>query len=103
MPDLSDERKSELCLRCLECCKVLTFGFLYNEEMEGFYRTRGCLTHKVEDMLFVEVDSWCQHLSFLGCTIYAERPESCRVYDGRRHPVLKDRCLWGKEECEDED
>ena len=101
---LTEERKSELCLECLECCKSLTFMFgsekrdAVSKMTMEFYATRGCTVHNIEEMFFVEVPNKCPHLSAFGCAIYAERPMACRLYDGRKHPVIRQRCLWMKEE-----
>lgn len=95
---LTEKRKSDLCLRCLECCKVLLFRVQADKLTVEFYETRGFKIYRPAPGLhFVEVPYECQHLTGFGCKIYPERPEVCRIYDGRKHPVMKTKCLWAKE------
>jgi Fe-S-cluster containining protein len=95
---LTEKRKSELCLQCLECCKVLLFIMDFNVMVAKFYTTHGCTIHKVgEQQMYIEVPRMCQHLTAFGCSIYPVRPEACRLYDGGTHAIIKTRCLWNKE------
>jgi Fe-S-cluster containining protein len=94
---LTDKRKSELCLKCLECCKILLFKVTGDQLTVEFYKTRGFKTHTVDDFCMVEIPSPCIHLTTFGCSIYPVRPEACREYDGSTHPIMKEKCLWIKE------
>lgn len=99
--DISETRKQELCLKCMECCKVLAFPALYcmnNRNFTQFYYNRGCSIIATESLPVVIVESTCPHLTDNGCTIYDSRPKWCREYDGRLDPVMRHVCLWGKEE-----
>ena len=97
MDDISSEEKSKLCLQCLECCKwlgvptSLNLNFPPNRE---FYATRGARFSEFGKDQMVVVQSTCQHLTPTGCAIYETRPLACRFYDGRKDPIVADRCLW---------
>lgn len=95
---LTEKEKSDFCLRCLECCKTLFFGIPVSKIAVDFYKARGLKIHKTGDANFVEIPSDCPNLTSFGCKIYPTRPEACMDYDGSRHPIMKDRCLWNKEE-----
>lgn len=98
--DISEKRKQELCLQCMECCKVLAFPALYctsNRNFVEFYRARECAIIATDSLPTVIVESVCPKLTEEGCSIYNKRPRWCREYDGRLDPVMKHVCLWGKE------
>ena len=88
--------KSELCLDCLECCKVI--GWYVNStdiHMAAFYLARGCKLYKYNDsILLVTLPHICEQLGEEGCKIYESRPLICRMYDGRNDPCMKGKCLW---------
>jgi Fe-S-cluster containining protein len=94
--------KSELCVKCQECCKELTFEVpLYHSTLE-FYKARGLKTiYKDKHTVLVLVPHICNQLTGIGCTIYARRPHACKVFDGRKSLATKDICLWNKEDCDD--
>lgn len=100
MSKIDTSRKQELCLQCQECCKVLgvpsPFPIDYAAGRE-FYERRGCKVVNVEGRLVVAVESRCPELTSFGCRSYDNRPEWCRLYDGRKDAILRDKCLWGKE------
>lgn len=48
--------------------------------------------------LVVSFPHTCPKLTEHGCSIYDKRPLACRVFDGRKHIVSKDFCLWDKNE-----
>lgn len=80
---------------CIECCKWMTFIIKKSEELEKqleFYIERGCkIQHiKESDSIAITIPSVCPHLTVMGCRIYSTRPESCRNYDCRQDPFLKD-------------
>ena len=94
---LTEERKSELCLQCLECCKILLFKVTGDRLTVAFYKARVFKVHKLDDLCIVEIPEACIHLTSFGCKIYPVRPEACRGYDGSTHPIMKTKCLWAKE------
>ncbi len=94
---LTEKRKSELCLKCLECCKILLFKVERNHLTIEFYKARGFKMHTVDNFSMVEIPSPCIYLTAFGCSIYPARPEACREYDGSTHPIMKEKCLWIKE------
>lgn len=99
--DLSDERKSELCLKCLKCCDYIAVRSIVNPNNffeRQFYQTRGCTTMVIDNQTLVFIPFRCPHVTKDGCDIYENRPHYCKTYDGRKDPFMKDTCLWGKEE-----
>lgn len=105
--------KRRLCLECLECCRHLVFVVRPRprvgqslgdcvEELERFYRVRGCEIRGLKnswggtETWLADVPLPCPHLTPRGCDFYDERPEVCRLYDGRRDPVMRERCRWGE-------
>jgi len=103
MSKIDISRKQELCLRCMECCKVIGIPSIYNPEydqMIHFYTIRGCSIKKGgldNSVAIVVVPYPCPELSPLGCKSYEDRPLWCRLYDGKIDPVVRDKCLWNKE------
>ena len=97
---LSDKMKSELCLRCLECCKLFYIPVspdLLARRVIEFHKARGCSTILLHGNIPVVVIPFqCPHLTPEGCDIYGERPEVCKSYDGTDDPLMKDKCLWFK-------
>ena len=98
-----DQRKSQLCLSCLECCKWLRFDCAAKdaeqaEAMRTFYTTRGCDVRlvKISEMtlVVVNVPIHCPHLTASGCNIYSRRPPACKNYDGRKDLMMQDICKW---------
>lgn len=94
--------KSELCIKCQACCKVLTFEVpLYTGTLE-FYKARGLHTvYKDKHTATVIVPHICPQLTEGGCKIYLLRPAGCKMYDGSKSFVMRDQCLWNKEEHND--
>jgi Fe-S-cluster containining protein len=95
------ERKSELCLKCLECCKwigVVSAIDPNNYFERSFYEIRGCKTFVKDGHLIVIIPFKCHHLTEKGCDIYEKRPLYCKEYDGREDPFMKSKCLWGKDD-----
>jgi Fe-S-cluster containining protein len=68
----------------------------YKEALE-FYKTRGCKLVYADGLMLVAMEYVCPHLTPEGCSIYEDRPDWCRQYDGRKDPVVAEKCLWGKE------
>lgn len=89
------------CLECFECCKNISFSlklegplYLYKQ----FAEVRGIEVAKiVDDKIYFLIPYPCPHLTRVGCRIYSERPEVCRIYDGRRDNAIKDRCKLSTE------
>jgi len=82
------------CKGCTECCKELAFQFdgMVDSTFREFYKVRGCMLRYLKDSTFLTIPTPCQHLRDYGCKIYDERPENCRQFDGRTHPLLKGIC-----------
>jgi Fe-S-cluster containining protein len=90
--------KSELCLKCLKCCKLLSFTLEALPTTIEFYKARGVqITYNLDKSITVTFPHTCSKLTKYGCSIYKQRPFSCRVFDGRKHLTTKDFCLWEKE------
>jgi Fe-S-cluster containining protein len=91
--------KSELCLECLACCRVVKIpigeGFIHDVAWE-FCNARGFEIILEGGVNFVVIPHVCQHLGDDGCKIYEDRPVSCRRYDGRTDSAVN--CLWGEDE-----
>jgi Fe-S-cluster containining protein len=86
-----------ICIGCQECCKWVTFTInFYTEkqriELIEFYEARGFNVVKHADSIEIMIPSTCPNLTMYGCKIYGSRPESCKRYDGRLDPLLKDKC-----------
>jgi Fe-S-cluster containining protein len=103
MNDLSDDKKSELCLKCLKCCTYIAVPSIIdsnNAFVVNFYKTRGCKTFVHKNILMIVIEYKCPHLTENGCSIYDKRPIICKNYDGRLDETIKvmgDICLWEKE------
>jgi len=100
-----EKKKSELCMSCLECCKWMIFTVPYSvNTLKAFYANqyylaRGCRVVDVGHSRYVQVlvPSICPQLNEdFGCMIYENRPEACRLYDGRKDPFLKNICKWSE-------
>lgn len=92
---MADENQ-ELCLKCMECCKGLAFSTPFKDDNPlaiEFYKARGCGIHSADGNLMVSINIDCPNLTSFGCRIYEERPIACRIFDGRKHIVTKDKCL----------
>ena len=93
--------KSELCLMCMACCKVLSFEIPVHPETLDFYGSRGVkiiYTDVTPLKAIVVIPHVCSKLTSTGCSIYKTRPLSCQVFNGRKSPAVKDVCLWPKED-----
>ena len=92
----------EICIKCQECCKWVTFTINFYDEpqllnLTGFYIARGFKVVKHADCIEVMIPSICPKLKSFGCAIYSTRPARCRHYDGRKDPLMKDSCKLPKE------
>jgi len=89
---------SARCLKCMECCKILVIPLAYNadnEAMLAFYKARGHEIQVKNDIPYIVLKENCPHLNLdSGCNIYDNRPEWCRIYDGRFDPFVREKCLW---------
>ena len=92
-------KEESVCLECQECCKWLTVVWeidKFDDELRDFYIARGCRFTIQGRWIHVCMPSTCQFLeSMRGCTIYEERPELCRKYDGREDVTMKGICKLG--------
>ena len=86
--------KSELCIECQECCKILKIpvGRFLDYNARDFYNARGIDIIFHEGMLMFLLPHTCEKLTPEGCRIYEDRPLACRVYDERTDPVVN--CKW---------
>lgn len=104
--DLSDQKKSELCLTCGRCCSKI---YAYMPEAEDlradmmqreFFKARGLERLPMLDRpgyRAYSIPSRCPHLqSDNKCDIYEKRPLACKKYDGTRDPYIN--CAWREEE-----
>jgi hypothetical protein len=96
------KRNSEICVECQLCCRELHFNLGRCDTDEGkdaarFFGIRGLAVVSENNHFTVIVPHTCQHLDpLIGCEIYEDRPIDCRVYDGRRDPVMRDRCALNR-------
>lgn len=65
--------------------------------MENWIKARGfSIVTDNYDTLYVKIDQPCPHLikdvDGWNCDQYADRPEGCRLFDGRNYDFLK--CAW---------
>lgn len=91
--------KSELCLKCMYCCKVITFCVDASGDSLEFYKARGAIIHydiKLPNKIYVTFPCVCPKLTPEGCSIYNKRPFACRIFDGSNYISTADHCLWNK-------
>ncbi len=97
--DREKKLRSDLCLKCFECCKLTVIPTAYdkdNKEALEFYEAKGFKVVKfAADLLHVVIAIDCANLTPFGCKIYANRPKWCKIYDGRLDPFVPV-CLWNK-------
>lgn len=81
------------CQKCGECCRELHFvvGVIrspHEDQVREFYEIRGIQVGEQLGALWAIVPHRCRYLTQRGtCSIYEDRPESCRKYDGRKHDL----------------
>ncbi len=96
---LLEEQKSQLCLSCQACCKlsyVEVSQNLQNQPNLTFLSFKGFEFFTQGEHLFLILKKPCQHLTPKGCKVYAERPQACKGFDGRKDPLIAKQCLWNK-------
>lgn len=88
------------CNRCGNCCKMLLFPVSrdLDQDMVEFYKARGFKVHWMNNMLWVQVDTWCPHLVHkprpdckaleYSCRIHETKPKLCAGGDMRKYRVL---------------
>ena len=102
MQELSDEQKSELCMKCYWCCKVLYLPVDMNimaphwGEFAG--RNLFIRPHFASNTWWAILPLPCPNLTDKGCRIYKQRPDVCRNYDGRKDIFYPGKCLWNHPE-----
>ena len=82
------------CNGCTECCKFMAFPFP-DKPKKGFYdfyNKRGCQVKYIDGIAWVIVPFACPKLTENGCGDYENRPDGCKVFDGRTHPISKGYC-----------
>jgi Fe-S-cluster containining protein len=91
--------KSELCLKCMKCCTFLTFEVPALGTTLEFYKARGVKIQLgiTKRTMIVNIPHVCSKLTEKGCSIYKDRPEACKVFDGSTSITTKHLCLWNKE------
>jgi Fe-S-cluster containining protein len=93
---MTEEERQKTCIACQACCKKLHIPInpilLTDPEMVNLWTTRGLYVRFLGVTPVISIDNICPHLHEDGCDIYANRPKSCRDYDGRKDPFLKDYC-----------
>ena len=109
--ELSDEVKSELCLKCGKCCMAMTFlgGDVDDEagdeirwmELHGLKidyierNRRGRIKLEYYFTIPRRCDALIESDGKFICSIYQTRPEMCRDYDGTMDgPFGVADCLW---------
>ena len=95
--------KSELCLRCMKCCEVVSFEVTPSATSLEFYKARGAkikLITSGSPLMIVSFPYPCPHLTPKGCDIYEHRPLACKAFDGSKSLTSRDYCLW-KESTDD--
>jgi Fe-S-cluster containining protein len=103
MAKLSNRQKSELCIKCQECCKFIPISIPRQPESEQFnqlvefFQVHGCKVRVFGDDIVVKIPSQCIHLAQDGCVIYEARPKVCREMDGLKDLAFIDSCLWRKD------
>jgi len=97
---MNEAKKERLCLQCMECCKIFAVPVRavdIHPDSIAFYEARGCkLATLSGGRIGVVIPISCPHLTPEGCDIYKDRPLDCRLYDGSKDPLMKDKCLWIK-------
>lgn len=91
---------SDLCKKCGKCCQAIVLPVsipIQKSMMVDWLETRGCsIVNETPDTLYIQIDSPCPNLvkseKGFSCSIYADRPEGCRLFDGRNYDFLK--CAW---------
>jgi Fe-S-cluster containining protein len=87
--------KNELCLKCMKCCKILSFTIPSTPSTIEFYSARGVkIMYHLNNTITVSVPHVCSKLTDKGCSIYKNRPLSCKVFNGAKSLTTKDFCLW---------
>lgn len=92
----------QICVECQECCKWMSFTLDVREmkriaKITEFYKARGCEVKYLKTGIVVMIPHICPHLKKGGCDIYKTRPIACREYDGRKDPLIKEKCKLPKE------
>ena len=97
-----ENKKQQLCLSCQRCCKQVNIVTAYsgdNEEMKKFFATRGFKVYSMavskdskDTRILLIIDIPCAFLTPAGCSIYSNRPQVCRDYDGRLDQFVD--CAW---------
>ena len=101
---LDDKKKSKLCLQCLECCKVIAIPVEHvSPETIELYVARGCWLAPLSGGRYgIVIPFPCPHLTPEGCDMYNNRPQVCKDYDGKKDPLMADKCLWIKKNRKEE-
>ena len=88
-----EKTRSELCLECMECCKVFRVRIdSYLLRSIDLFEARGFRVLRYLDILWLVIPHVCNQLGENGCRIYKNRPLDCQYYDGRGDPAVN--CRW---------
>jgi Fe-S-cluster containining protein len=92
------KEKSDLCLNCLACCKKFGVPMSYETYASDkkFYQFR---SEKVIPLIpgiavLLVLNDTCKFLTDKGCSVYSDRPDACRIYDGRKDLIMREKCKW---------
>ena len=85
----------------MECCKSMTFKVPGDDYIVKYYKARGCTVKDTEKGILISVPIECPELTAFGCRIYPDRPQLCRVMNGRLDPMTRDKCLWSEEAADE--
>lgn len=75
--------QSEKCRECRECCEYVEFPvtMLSLETIEYFlFRGEQMYIDQSNGVLMVRRHAPCQYLTNKGCSVYENRPETCRLF-----------------------
>ncbi len=98
------ENFSEICLKCMKCCKGSGYVFLKNSEIEEIsnfldvqkeeFLTKFCERRMGRVVLKSKPNLDCVFLTDKGCKIYPVRPEQCRTFPFEwKYPGAESECL----------
>lgn len=85
-----------ICIACQKCCKTIAMDtqYPYEPDVIEFYEMRGFKVSMLSNgtCRLATENLPCPHLVDSGCSVYANRPEVCRIFDGSQFPDID--CAW---------
>ncbi len=99
-----EENFSEICLKCMKCCKGEGFVFLKESEIKQIsdflgikpevFLEKFCENKMGRVVLKSKPNSECIFLTKSGCKIYPVRPEQCKTFPFKwKYPGAESECL----------